>query len=98
MQNIACTTGACVMAALRVAFVMEQALGHVTHYSNFRQTTDQQSTIDPVWLPIPFEVSGSTRLVPMLRSNWSVRASFRARRALDVATARGPLDALFFHT
>jgi glycosyltransferase involved in cell wall biosynthesis len=34
----------------------------------------------------------------MLRSNWSVRASWLARRALNTARARGPLDAVVFHT
>jgi glycosyltransferase involved in cell wall biosynthesis len=84
------------MARLRAAFVMEQALGHVTHYRNLREFTDSQPDIDPVWLPIPFDVRGSARLVPLLRSNWSVRASWRARRALDKIT--GHLDALVFHT
>lgn len=84
------------MAPLRTAFVMEQALGHVTHYRNLREFTDQQTDVDPVWLPIPFDVRGAARMVPMLRSNWSVRASWRARRALDAS--RGHLDAVVFHT
>ncbi len=86
------------MVPLRVAFVMEQALGHVTHYRNLREFTDQQPDIAPVWLPIPFDVHGLEKLVPMLRNNWSVRASWRARRALEVARARGVLDAAVFHT
>jgi glycosyltransferase involved in cell wall biosynthesis len=83
---------------LRAGFVMEQALGHVTHYRNLRQYADQQSDIQPTWLPVPFEASGATRLVPLVRSNWSVRASWRARRALDAIDARRTLDALFFHS
>ena len=50
------------------------------------------------WLPIPFGVEGLARLLPYYRGNWSVRASWRARRALDRVLARGPLDALVFHT
>ncbi len=86
------------MRPLRTAFVMEQALGHVTHYRNLREFTDRQPDIAPVWLPIPFEVRGLARLAPVLRSNWSVRASWRARRALDRVQARGSLDAAVFHT
>src|SRR5262249_52045583 len=41
---------------------------------------------------------GPERFVPMLRSNWSVRASWRARRALDAASARRPIQAAFFHS
>src|SRR5579859_4364331 len=86
------------MQTVRAAFVMEQALGHVTHYQNLRELTDQQADIEPVWLPIPFDVQGHERLVPVLRNTWSVRASWRARRALDATRARTPLDAVVFHT
>jgi glycosyltransferase involved in cell wall biosynthesis len=82
----------------RVAFVMEQTLGHVTHARNLRQVLDQTPTVDPCWLPIPYDVQGPARLLPLYRSNWSVRASWRARRALGAALSADPLDALFFHT
>lgn len=82
----------------RVAFVMEQTLGHVTHARNLHAVLDAQSEITSVWLPIPFDVEGPARLLPLYRSNWSVRASWRARRSLGRALARGPLDALFFHS
>jgi glycosyltransferase involved in cell wall biosynthesis len=77
---------------------MEQALGHVTHYKNLRSFADGQTDISPVWLPIPYEVHGAERLVPVLRNTWSVRASWRARRALDAVRAIEKLDALVFHT
>jgi glycosyltransferase involved in cell wall biosynthesis len=77
---------------------MEQALGHVTHYRNLRALTDREPDIDPVWLPIPFDVRGLPRMVPLFRSNWSVRASWRARRALHAVRARARIDAAVFHT
>jgi glycosyltransferase involved in cell wall biosynthesis len=77
---------------------MEQALGHVTHYRNVRDLVDGGPGIDPVWLPIPFDVRGPARLVPGFRSNWSVRASWRTRRALDATRTRTALDAVVFHT
>jgi len=86
------------MAPIRTAFVMEQALGHVTHYKNLRGFTEQQVDISPIWLPIPYEVHGAERLVPVLRNTWSVRASWRARRALDEVRATKALDAVVFHT
>jgi glycosyltransferase involved in cell wall biosynthesis len=86
------------MAPIRAAFVMEQALGHITHYRNLREFTDKQQDINPVWLPIRYEVRGPERLVPVLRNTWSVRASWRARRALGSARSRNHLDALVFHT
>jgi glycosyltransferase involved in cell wall biosynthesis len=77
---------------------MEQALGHVTHYHNLREFTDRQSDISPMWLPVPFDAHGAERLVPLLRDTWSVRASLRARRALDATRASTQMDAIVFHT
>lgn len=83
---------------MRVAFVMEQTLGHVTHYRNLRAATADRPGLSSTWLPIPFSAGPVGRLVPLYRGNWSVRASWRARRALLAELARGPLDAALFHT
>jgi glycosyltransferase involved in cell wall biosynthesis len=77
---------------------MEQALGHVTHARNLQATLRERADIAPTWLPIPFDVRGASRLVPLLRSNWSVRASWRARRALNATLTSRPPGALVFHT
>ncbi|MDQ6671984.1 MAG: glycosyltransferase family 4 protein [Chloroflexota bacterium] len=82
----------------RIAFVVEQTLGHVTHYRNLRAFAEGQSDVAPVWLPIPFDVNGPARFMPMVATNWSVRASLRARRALDATIAAGALDGVVFHT
>jgi glycosyltransferase involved in cell wall biosynthesis len=83
---------------VRAAFIMEQALGHVTHYYNLRDAVAEQEEVAPTWLPIPFDVQGPARLIPVLRSNWSVRASWRARRALQAVLASHAHDVLLFHT
>jgi glycosyltransferase involved in cell wall biosynthesis len=83
---------------VRTAFVMEQALGHVTHARNLQSLVAERPDVASTWLPIPFDVRGAAKLVPLLRSNWSVRASWRARRALGAALARESHDALVFHT
>lgn len=83
---------------VRAAFVMEETLGHVTHYRNLREAASRQTRVEPTWLPIPFAPTGPARFVPVLRSNWSVRASWRARRALDAALTVRPLETVFFHT
>jgi glycosyltransferase involved in cell wall biosynthesis len=82
----------------RVAFIMEQTLGHVTHAHNLASALAERPELEADWLPIPYVVAGLARLLPYYRGNWSVRASWRARRALDAALARGPLDGLMFHT
>jgi glycosyltransferase involved in cell wall biosynthesis len=86
------------MSPIRAAFVMEQTLGHVTHYRNLREVVAGQSGVVPTWLPIPFDVGVPDRFVPLLRSNWSARASWRARRALNAALSARPHDAVVFHT
>src|SRR5215813_14365560 len=86
------------MQPVRAAFVMEQALGHVTHARNLRTLVDHRQDVASTWLPISVDVRGAARFVPVLRSIWSVRASWRARRALGAAVRHTPLDALVFHT
>jgi glycosyltransferase involved in cell wall biosynthesis len=77
---------------------MEQTLGHVTHATNLAAAVAEQDVIRATWLPVPFDVAGAERLVPGFNSNWSIRASWRARRALGKAVAARPHDALLFHT
>ena len=86
------------MQPVRVAFVMEQTLGHVTHSRNLQSALAERSDVVATWLPISFDVAGPARYVPLLRSNWSIRASWRARRALGAALRKAPHEALLFHT
>ncbi len=85
------------MNAVRAAFVMEQTLGHVTHYHNLREIVATQRDISPMWRPISFAPEGIEAAIPLVRSNWSARASWRARRAVAACFRQG-VDALFFHT
>ena len=87
----------------RIAFVLEQALGHVTHARNLQQNIPiliepGRKGFEPVWLPVPYEVNGLAARLPVYRSNWSVRSGLRARAALRAARNAGPLAGIFFHT
>jgi glycosyltransferase involved in cell wall biosynthesis len=82
---------------VRVAFVVEQTLGHVTHYRNIRDVAARRTDLSPIWIPIAFD-PGATRLVPLLGRNWSARASLRSRRALEALPAAGRPEAILFHT
>jgi glycosyltransferase involved in cell wall biosynthesis len=86
------------MVPARIGFVMEQNLGHGTHYRNLRRYVTENEGIAPVWMPIPFEATGLAGSLPLVRSNWSARASLLARRAVRTAQQHNRLDALFFHT
>lgn len=77
---------------------MEQTLGHVTHYQNLAVAVQRQAAVRPTWVLVPFATSGVERVIPAYASNWSVRASYRARRQLGRVLAQRSHDALFFHT
>jgi glycosyltransferase involved in cell wall biosynthesis len=85
-------------AQVRLGFLIEQTLGHVTHYVNLRSAIDADSSVDAVWYPLGFEATGPFETLPLLRSNWSIRSSWRARRVLLRDSALQRYDALFFHT
>jgi glycosyltransferase involved in cell wall biosynthesis len=82
----------------RVGFVMEQALGHITHTRNLQANVPKDPAVRPYWVPIAWETSGWAARLPVYRSNWTVRAGWRARRALSKLTHETELDVLFFHT
>ena len=81
-----------------IAFIVEQALGHATYALNLQRHVARAPDVEACWAPIAWETSGVTRRLPIYRSNWTVRAGIRARRALSSIAARARLDALFFHT
>lgn len=82
----------------RIAFVVEQSLGHVTHAANLRAVVERDETVRARWCPIPYETVGLASRVPVFNSNWTVRAGIRARREIGAAARGGGVDALFVHT
>lgn len=85
-------------SAYRFGFVMEQTLGHVTHYKNMRAAIDADPFVDATWYPLGFAPRGAWETLPPARDNWSIRASLRARRLLSRARGAERYEALFFHT
>jgi glycosyltransferase involved in cell wall biosynthesis len=79
-------------------FLMEQTLGQVTHYANLRRAVDNESDVAASWYPLDFARQNWVESLPPLRSNWSIRASYRARSVLARDHAADRYDALFFHT
>ncbi|HYX15428.1 MAG TPA: glycosyltransferase family 4 protein [Nostoc sp.] len=79
-------------------FVVEQALGHVTHYQNLKHWVAEDADICPSWMPIWWRGNDIWKYMPVIGNNWSLRASLRTRDALNAARRIQPLDALFLHT
>ncbi len=78
-------------AALQLACVFEQAIGHVTFQANLAAQMRRWRDVAPQWLPLPY---ADGRRWPPPRLNWTVRAGLMARAALR----QSPPDALLFHT
>jgi glycosyltransferase involved in cell wall biosynthesis len=74
---------------------MEQALGHMTHHQNLQRWVEEAPDIQPTWMPVPPHATDCWERLPVVRHNWSLRGSLRAREALRAA---GRMDALFVHT
>src|SRR5258706_3970433 len=82
----------------QLGFVMEQNLVHRTHCRNLQRYVADDPTVAPTWMPIEFPAQGLHARLPVVRSNWSVRASLLAQRAVSAARKETQLDALFYHT
>jgi glycosyltransferase involved in cell wall biosynthesis len=86
------------MAGYEFGFLLEQALGHVTHAKNLLTNVALDHEVRPHWGLIDFEATGIAGRIPVYRSNWTVRAGLRARREVARMNGQTKLDALFFHT
>lgn len=95
---VAGAAGSFPQQALRVGFIIEQALGHVTHTKNLQANVPKDPSVEAHWGLVPFGTTGTAARIPLYNSNWTVRAGLRARRALSALTRKTRLDALFFHT
>jgi len=79
-------------------FAVEHLLGHVTHYQNLKQWVTPDTNVHPTWIPIKADKNDIWKHVPIVRSNWSLQSSLRARDAIQAVLRDQPLDALFLHT
>ena len=86
------------MTKYDIGFVLEQALGHITHTKNLQSHVSGDAEVNPHWALIDFDSEGLAARIPIYRSNWSVRAGVRANRQLSSLTRHARLDVLFFHT
>lgn len=86
------------MRSYTIGFIMEQALGHVTHTKNLQAAVPNDRTVQAEWGLVPYEPSGIGARIPVFKSNWTVRAGLLARRQVAAMARRTKLDALLFHT
>jgi glycosyltransferase involved in cell wall biosynthesis len=84
--------------AYRLGFVMEQTLGHITHAKNLQYWIERDPEIIPTWIPVSYEVRDKWDKVPLVKGNWTLKASLRAREQVLAAMQSQKLDGLFYHT
>ena len=81
----------------RIAFLMQQVLGHVTHSAGLERAVRADPDIDPIWAPISYWREGGwiERLPGVTQGARGVaRAATEVRRTL----ARGDIDAILFNS
>jgi len=81
-----------------IGFIIEQALGHITHSQNLRENLSRDPSISAYWGLPAWEAKGLAARIPIYKSNWTVRAGLQARRQAAQMARQAKLDALFFHT
>jgi len=79
-------------------FLLEQTLGHRTHSQNLQTNVPKDPTVQPIWGPIEWNLTGLSARIPVYNSNWTVRAGIRARQTVGKIQRQTPVDALFIHT
>lgn len=81
-----------------IGFIIEQALGHITHSQNLQENVRQDPSVSAHWGLPAWEAKGMAARIPVYKSNWTVRAGLQARHQVAQMTREDRLDALFFHT
>ena len=81
-----------------IGFIVEQALGHVTHTKNLQANMPNHPEITPHWFLPVWQKTGLASKIPVYKSNWTLQASLQARRMIGQARRKTDLDVLFFHT
>lgn len=86
---------------MHIGFALEYSLGHTTHAQNLKQAltngAGSVAGIQPAFVDLPYEgMRGAWTQLPLIRSNWSVRASLGAYLGLRPLARR--LRGALFHT
>lgn len=79
-------------------FAVEPILGHATHQQNLMRWAKADPEIQPISLPIDPNKNDFWQQMPVIRSNWSLQASWRTHEAIAGALRVQNLDALLLHT
>jgi glycosyltransferase involved in cell wall biosynthesis len=80
----------------RLGFVMEQVLGHTTHYQTLRRCLEREPDVIPHWVEVTYDGDGRLE-----RQRWippAVRSTTRGYLQVRDGLRGQSLDAILFHT
>jgi len=84
---------------LRIALVIEQVLGNAAFGDGVRRDIEADPEVDCIWLPVRPYVPGLLQNTPVVRRNWTLLSSLRARAMVNDALRSGARpDVLYFFT
>jgi glycosyltransferase involved in cell wall biosynthesis len=82
---------------MNLGFALEYALGHITHAQNLKRTLEDDRDVIPHYIDLPYTgMPGWWTQLPLVRSNWSTRASLGAYLAMRKLAPQ--LQGALFHT
>lgn len=81
----------------RIAFAIEDQLGHRALLSNLRMALAQEDDVDPIWYPVDPRGEGLLSL-PRIRDKHALVFGLKLRKVLKESAARDKPDAFFIHT
>ncbi len=83
----------------RVGFMMEQALGHITHHRALEAQVAADASLRATWITLPHQADDTWQRLPGFSRQMSLLLSLRARSGLRAhGRAEDRFDGLFFHT
>ena len=69
----------------RFGFIVEQALGHITHGKNLQQNIEQDAEVEAVWGLPGWDAEGLAGRI----GNWTVKAGLQSRQRCVICSASG---------
>jgi glycosyltransferase involved in cell wall biosynthesis len=84
--------------ALKCAFVVEQFLGHRTHYRNLQRNLNGLAGFAPTWVPIEYDATDLVSRLPPFSRYIALQASIKARQKLRAVRPPVAWDAIYYHT
>jgi glycosyltransferase involved in cell wall biosynthesis len=79
-----------------IGFIIEKALGHITHLQGIMRWAGRNETITPALIEISYDADDFLQKIPLIP--FSIKISIRARVAVSALLQQQDVHCLYFHT